>query len=96
MKASSLSPSRPSRFQRVRASMSPSEWRRAGGMVAVIAWLHVVGFGLLILVVVPAKYKLGAAGRSRSERESPPTRWACATPLTPTTSRRSITPHGSS
>ena len=62
MKASSLSPSRPSRFQRVRASMSPSEWRRAGGMVAVIAGLHVVGFGLLILVVVPAKYKLGAAG----------------------------------
>jgi len=42
--------------------MSPSEWRRAGGMVAVIAGLHVVGFGLLILVVVPAKYKLGAAG----------------------------------
>src|SRR5581483_11191495 len=58
----SMSPSRPSRFQRVRASMSPSEWRRAGGMVAVIAGLHVVGFGLLILVVVPAKYKLGAAG----------------------------------
>ena len=42
--------------------MSPSEWRRAGGMAAVIVGLHVVGFGLLILVVVPAKYKLGAAG----------------------------------
>jgi high-affinity nickel-transport protein len=31
-------------------------------MVAVIAGLHVVGFGLLILVVVPAHFKLGAAG----------------------------------
>jgi high-affinity nickel-transport protein len=62
MKASSLSPSRPSRFQRIKSSMSPSEWRRAGGMVAVIAGLHVVGFGLLILVVVPAHFKLGAAG----------------------------------
>ena len=42
--------------------MSPSEWRRASGMAAVIAGLHIVGFGLLILVVAPAKYKLGAAG----------------------------------
>jgi high-affinity nickel-transport protein len=31
-------------------------------MAAVIAGLHVVGFGLLILVVAPARYKLGAAG----------------------------------
>jgi high-affinity nickel-transport protein len=42
--------------------MSPSEWRRAGGMAAVIAGLHVVGFGLLVLVVAPARYKIGAAG----------------------------------
>jgi high-affinity nickel-transport protein len=31
-------------------------------MATVIAGLHVVGFGLLILVVAPAKYRLGAAG----------------------------------
>jgi high-affinity nickel-transport protein len=31
-------------------------------MIAVIAGLHIVGFGLLILVAEPAKYKLGAAG----------------------------------
>jgi high-affinity nickel-transport protein len=62
MEASSVSLSRPSRLARVKASMSPSEWRRAGGMAAVIAGLHIVGFGLLILVVAPAKYKLGAAG----------------------------------
>ena len=42
--------------------MSPSEWRRAGAMTAVIAGLHLVGFALLILVVVPQHFKLGAAG----------------------------------
>jgi nickel/cobalt transporter (NiCoT) family protein len=42
--------------------MTRSEWRRAGGMAAVIAGLHVVGFGILVLVVVPQHYKLGAAG----------------------------------
>jgi nickel/cobalt transporter (NiCoT) family protein len=51
-----------SRFARIRRSMSPSEWRTAGGMAAVIAGLHIVGFGLLILVVAPARYKLGATG----------------------------------
>ncbi len=42
--------------------MTPSEWRHAGAMAAVIAGLHVVGFGILMLVVAPAKYKLGASG----------------------------------
>ena len=42
--------------------MSPAEWRRLGGMAAVIAGLHIVGFGLLILVVAPQHLKLGAAG----------------------------------
>ena len=42
--------------------MTRSEWRRAGAMAAVIAGLHVVGFGLLILVVGPHHFKLGAAG----------------------------------
>jgi high-affinity nickel-transport protein len=42
--------------------MSPSEWRRAGAMAAVIAGLHIIGFGLLLLVVAPRHLKLGAAG----------------------------------
>jgi nickel/cobalt transporter (NiCoT) family protein len=42
--------------------MTPSEWRRAGAMAGVIAGLHMVGFAILILVVAPAQYKLGAAG----------------------------------
>jgi len=62
MKASSLSLPRPSRLDRIRGAMSRSEWRRAGGMAAVIAGLHIVGFGLLILLVVPQHFKLGAAG----------------------------------
>jgi high-affinity nickel-transport protein len=31
-------------------------------MAAVVAGLHIVGFALLVLLVAPAKYKLGAAG----------------------------------
>ncbi len=42
--------------------MSPSEWRRAGGMAAVIAALHIVGFGLLILLVAPQHLRLGTTG----------------------------------
>jgi high-affinity nickel-transport protein len=62
MEASSVSLSRRSRLARIKGSMSPSEWRRAGAMAAVIAGLHIVGFGLLLLVVVPQHFKLGAAG----------------------------------
>jgi nickel/cobalt transporter (NiCoT) family protein len=62
MEASSLRMPRPSRLTRIRGSMTPSEWRRAGGMAAVIAGLHVVGFGILILVVAPQHFRLGAAG----------------------------------
>ena len=62
MEASSVSLPHASRWTEVKASMSPSEWRRAGGMAAVIAGLHIVGFGLLLLVVVPQHFKLGAAG----------------------------------
>ena len=51
-----------SRWHRIRAALTPAEWRRAGGMAAVIAGLHIVGFGILLLIVAPAKYKLGSAG----------------------------------
>ncbi len=62
MEASSLPLGKPPVWARVRAALHPSEWRRVGGMVAVIIGLHVVGFGLLLLVVVPQHFKLGAAG----------------------------------
>jgi nickel/cobalt transporter (NiCoT) family protein len=62
LEANSLPLPRASAFTRVRDSMTGAEWRRAGAMAAVIAGLHVVGFGILILVVAPQHYKLGAAG----------------------------------
>jgi high-affinity nickel-transport protein len=43
--------------QRVRGVLSPSDWRRFGGMFAVIVALHVVGFGIFIAFVVPDHYK---------------------------------------
>jgi high-affinity nickel-transport protein len=43
--------------QRVRGVLNPSDWRRFGGMFAVIVALHVVGFGIFIAFVVPDHYK---------------------------------------
>ncbi len=58
----SASSGNPSRWARIKRAMTPSEWRRASGMLAVIAGLHVVGFGILILVVAPQHLRLGASG----------------------------------
>ena len=41
------------RWQRIRSALTPAEWRRAAGLAAVILGLHLVGFGLLFVVVVP-------------------------------------------
>jgi len=62
MQATSGQALRMSRWERVKESMTRDEWRRAGYMAAVIAGLHVIGFGILILVVAPARYKLGTSG----------------------------------
>jgi nickel/cobalt transporter (NiCoT) family protein len=62
MEASSGSMPLASRWARIKGSMTPREWRHAGGMAAVIAGLHVVGFGILILVVAPHQYSLGSSG----------------------------------
>ncbi|MEA2154018.1 MAG: nickel/cobalt transporter (NiCoT) family protein [Solirubrobacteraceae bacterium] len=59
-------PARPvagvSRLQRVKGSLSPEEWRRAGVLAFFIVGLHVVGFGLLFGAVVPAHLSLGTSG----------------------------------
>src|SRR3954447_6407134 len=49
-----------SRWERVKGALTPPEWRRAAGLGAVIAGLHVVGFFLLFAVVVPHDYALGS------------------------------------
>ncbi len=45
------------RFKRARAMLSPNDWRRVSGMFATIVALHVIGFGIFILFVVPEHYK---------------------------------------
>ncbi len=62
MEASTVTMPEPSRLVRVRAALTPGEWRRALGMTGFILGLHVVGFGILFLIVAPARYKLGASG----------------------------------
>ncbi len=48
--------------RRLRTALSPAEWRRAGGLAAAIAALHVIGFGTLLLLVVPQHLTLGTEG----------------------------------
>src|SRR6266700_193332 len=44
---------------RLRAALTPHEWHQMAGMAGVIVALHVVGFGLLMLVVAPRHLELG-------------------------------------
>ena len=50
------------RWQRVRASLTPEEWRRAAALATVVIGLHVVGFFILLVLVVPHGYSLGGSG----------------------------------
>jgi high-affinity nickel-transport protein len=45
------------RIRQMRNSLSPGDWRRTKGMFLVIALLHVLGFGIFIIFVVPGHYK---------------------------------------
>ena len=51
-----------SRWRRIRSGLSPAEWRRVGGMAAVVLGLHVVGFLLLFAFIVPEHLSLGGGG----------------------------------
>ncbi len=48
-----------SRLRAVQESLNTREWRRVGGMGAFVLLLHVVGFGILGLLVVPSHYHVG-------------------------------------
>ncbi|MCQ4083302.1 HoxN/HupN/NixA family nickel/cobalt transporter [Streptomyces sp. RB6PN25] len=60
MTQASLSPA----VRRLRPSLSPAERAQLGGMALFVLLLHIVGFGVLALFVVPAHYRLstGAFG----------------------------------
>jgi nickel/cobalt transporter (NiCoT) family protein len=62
MKALSTPTTGRSHWRRIRASLTPAEWRRAAVLAAIVVGLHVVGFFLLLAVVVPHHYRLGASG----------------------------------
>ncbi len=50
------------RLKRIRAALTPAEWRRVLGMAAVVIGLHGLGFLLLFAVVAPQHYELGSSG----------------------------------
>jgi high-affinity nickel-transport protein len=49
-----------SRWRRISGSMSRAEWTRLGGMAGFVVALHVIGWGILVGVVTPQHYKVGA------------------------------------
>jgi nickel/cobalt transporter (NiCoT) family protein len=62
LEAMSISASAPSRFARVRGALSAAEWRRVGLLAAAVLALHAIGFFVLLALVVPHNYSLGAGG----------------------------------
>ena len=50
------------RWMRIRAALTPEEWRRAGLLAAVIVGLHAAGFFILLALVVPHDYSLAGGG----------------------------------
>lgn len=49
-------------WSRMRATLSPEDWRSVSGMLGFIVALHVIGFGVLIVFVIPARFDLGTSG----------------------------------
>jgi len=50
------------RWTRIRSGLTPQEWRRAAVLAAVVLGLHVAGFVILLALVVPHHYRVGAGG----------------------------------
>ncbi len=46
----------------MRGRLSPAEWRRAAKLGGAVLALHVIGFGTLLLLVVPHHFSLGKGG----------------------------------
>src|SRR5215472_16164112 len=47
------------RSSTIAGSLTPGEWAAAGGMTAAVLALHVIGWGVLLLLVVPGHYSVG-------------------------------------
>ncbi len=48
-----------SRWERVKAALTPAEWRRAAVLAFVVVLLHAIGFFLLFAFIVPHHFALG-------------------------------------
>ena len=59
---STTAPGSGGRISRIRHALNPAEWRRVTGMLVVILALTVVGWFIVIAVVAPNHYSLGASG----------------------------------
>jgi nickel/cobalt transporter (NiCoT) family protein len=62
MEAAAVPSGAVSRWARIKAGLTPGQWRTVAGMFAVIAALHAVGFFLLLAVVAPQDFSLGDSG----------------------------------
>src|SRR2546430_6335346 len=51
-----------SRWARIKAALTPREWRRAAGLAIAVLGLHVIGFVTLLVFVVPQHFSLGKEG----------------------------------
>jgi nickel/cobalt transporter (NiCoT) family protein len=47
------------RLHAITTSLTRREWAQAGGMTAAVLALHVIGWGTLLLIVVPGHYSIG-------------------------------------
>jgi nickel/cobalt transporter (NiCoT) family protein len=50
----------PSSWYRFRHALTPREWLRVGGMATTVIGLTVIGWGVLVFLVVPGHYSVGA------------------------------------
>src|SRR5690242_14586977 len=48
------------RLARIRAALTPAEWRRVGAMAAVVSGLHLLGWGLLAFAVLQGHDQVSA------------------------------------
>jgi high-affinity nickel-transport protein len=46
-----------SRLAKIRQSLTRGEWFRLGGFYSIVALLHIIGFGVLIVFVLPSHFK---------------------------------------
>jgi nickel/cobalt transporter (NiCoT) family protein len=51
-----------SRWRRFKGSLDAGQWRTVAAMAAVVVGLHALGFFLLVALVAPHHYRLGASG----------------------------------